>query len=49
MIINLSIAVHALPQNMLTSLSLDVILLMVHMNWSTNVLGTRFNEEMRPY
>ena len=39
MIINLSIVVHAFPVRMLTSLSVDEILLLRYMNWSTNLRG----------
>ena len=39
MIYNLSIASHAFARRMLTSLSVDEILLLRHVNWSTNSKG----------
>ena len=48
MVDNSSIAVHTLPACMLTSLSVDEILLPRDMNGSTNFKGLPFNEEMAP-
>ena len=44
MVDNLSIVVYALPIHMLTSLSVDEILLPRYMNCSTNFRGLQFNE-----
>ena len=48
MVVNLSIAVHELHLRMLTSLSVDEILLLRYMNWSTNFRGLILNVEMTP-
>ena len=48
MVDNLSIVVHALPMHILTSLSVDEILLPRYMNWSTNFRVFQFYEEMIP-
>ena len=40
----LSIGVHTLPMSMLTSFSVDEILLPKYMNWSTNFRVFTFNE-----
>ena len=47
-VINLSVAVHALPMQMLTSLSVDEILLLRYINWFINFRGLPFNSEMIP-
>ena len=39
-----SIAIHALPMHMLTLLSVDEILLLKYMNWSTNFRGLPFKK-----
>ena len=39
MVDNLSMAVHAIPMGMLTSLSVDEILLPSYVKWSTNFRG----------
>ncbi len=46
MVVNLSIADHAFPMLLLTSLSVDEILLPRYMNFSTNFRGLSFNEKM---
>ena len=46
MVINPSITEHVLPIHVLTSFSVDEILLMSYMNWSTNFRGLPFNEGM---
>ena len=48
MIDNLSIAVQVLPMRLLTSLSVDEILLPAYMNWFTNFCSLPINEEMAP-
>ena len=48
-VINLSKAVLALPMHMLTLLSVDEILLLGYVNWSTNFRGLLFHEEMAPF
>ena len=48
MVINISIAVHALLMCMLTSLSVDEILLPRYMNWSTNFKGLPFDVKTAP-
>ena len=48
MVDNLSIALHALPKYMLTSLSVDEILLPKYINWSTNFRRLTFNDETVP-
>ena len=45
---NLSIAIHCLPMCMLTSLSVDEILLTRYINWLTDFGGLPFNEEIEP-
>ena len=45
---NLLIAVDALTIRMLSSLSLDKILLLKFINWSTNFRGLPINDEMTP-
>ena len=42
----LSIAVYVFPMHMLTSLSVDEILLSRYLNWSTNFRGLRLRVEM---
>ena len=49
MIDNLSIPVHALPMCLLTSLSVDEILLPKYVNWFINFRGFPSNEEMAPF
>ena len=46
LVVNLSIAIHAIPMCMLTSLSIDKILLRKYVNWSTHFRGLSFIEEM---
>ena len=46
---NLSIAVHAFPMHMLTSLSVDEILLLRCVNRSTNFRGLPLKVEMAPH
>ena len=46
--VNWSIAVHALPMHIWTSLSVDEILLPKNVKWSTNFRGLPFNAEMAP-
>ena len=46
---NLSIAVHAFPMRMLTSLSVDEISLARHVNWSINFRELSFIMEMAPF
>ena len=46
MIDNLSIAIHALLMRMLTSLSVDEILLLRYVNWSSYFRGLPFYGEM---
>ena len=48
MISNLSIAFLAIAKHMLTSLSVDEILLMRYVNWSTNFRGLPLKVEMAP-
>ena len=43
---NLSIAVHSFPMCILTLLSVDEILLLRYINWSTNFIGLKSNMEM---
>ena len=45
---SLSIVVYALPMHMLTSLSVDEILLARYVNWSTYFRGLPLDEEMAP-
>ena len=46
MVINQSIAVHGISMLQLTLLSVDEILLLRYMNWSTDFRGLSFNKEM---
>ena len=46
MLVNLSIALHALPISMLTSFLVDEILLPRYMDWSTNFKDLSINEEI---
>ena len=48
MIDNLLISVQIFFMRMLTSLSVDEILLPRYVNWSTNFRGLLFNDEMAP-
>ena len=48
MVVNLLMTVHALPMRVLTLISVDEILLLRYMNWSTNFRGLPFNGEMTP-
>ena len=48
MIDNLSIAVHPFPMRILTSLSIDEILLPRYVNWSTNIRCLALKVEMAP-
>ena len=48
MINNLSTAIHIFPIHILTSLSVDEILLLRYMNWGTNFRGLLFKVEMAP-
>ena len=45
-VVNLSIAIHTLPMCIMTSLSVNEILLPRYMSWSSNLWGSSFNEEM---
>ena len=45
-VVNLWIAIHALPMRMLISLSVDEILLPRYMNWFINFRGLPFNKKM---
>ena len=47
-VINLSIAIRAFFMHILTYLSVDEILLLRYMNWSTNFRSSPFSEEMAP-
>ena len=46
MFVNLPIAVYGFPQCILTSLSIDEILLPTNMNWPTYFRGLSINEKM---
>ena len=48
MTINLSISIHVLPKRIFVYRSVDEILLLIHINWSTNFRGLAFNEKMSP-
>ena len=48
MIDNVSVALHNFAWRILTSLSVDEILLPRHVNWSTNFKNLPFKDEMAP-
>ena len=48
MVDNLSIAVYAFPMRSLASLSVDEILLLRYVNWSTNFRGLPLKVETAP-
>ena len=48
-VVNISIAIHALPMRIMTLLSVDEILLPKYMNWSSNFKRLPFHEEMAAF